>query len=90
MNYVILREYILFGTFIWVQVYKPVMKIEGDQGIIADFIYGLGERTKGQYLSRLAVFFDFLEIPSEKVGGRGRAAYRLEMQAAAIPKAVQE
>jgi integrase len=61
------------------------MTIEGDQGqgIIADFIYGLGDRTKGQYLRRLVVFFDFLEIkPSEK----GTAADRLEMQAAQFLK----
>ena len=46
-------------------------------GIIEDFIYGLGDRTKGQYLSRLVVFFDFLEIKP----GRGTAVDRLEMQA---------
>jgi integrase len=74
MNYVIPREYILFGTFIWVQAYKSAMK---RGGIIEDFIYGLGDRTKGQYLSRLVVFFDFLEIKP----GRGTAVDRLEMQA---------
>jgi integrase len=81
MDYVILREYILFGTFIWVQAYESAMKNEG--GIIEDFIYGLGDRTKGQYLSRLVLFFDFLEIKP----GRGTAAVdRLEIQAAQFLK----
>lgn len=64
------------------------MKIEEGghgQGIIADFIYGLGDRTKGQYLSRLVVFFDFLEIkPSRK--GTPATADKLEMQAAQFLK----
>lgn len=83
MDYVILREYILFGTFIWVQVYKSAMKNEG--GIIEDFIYGLGDRTKGQYLSRLVVFFDFLEIKVKPSKGSA-AADRLGMQAAQFLK----
>jgi integrase len=83
MDYVILRAYILFGTFIWVQVYKSAMKNEG--GIIEDFIYGLGDRTKGQYLSRLVVFFDFLEIKVKPSKGSA-AADRLGMQAAQFLK----
>jgi len=56
----------------------------GGQGIITDFIYGLSDRTKGQYLSRLVVFFNFLEI---KPSGEGTtAADRLEMQAALFLK----
>ncbi len=51
-------------------------------GIVEDFIYGLGDRTKGQYISRLAVFFDFLEIKTSK----GTAAEGLEMQAAQFLK----
>ncbi|MGA9150146.1 MAG: hypothetical protein WBZ36_06190, partial [Candidatus Nitrosopolaris sp.] len=76
------------------QAYKAVMEGGGQgQDIITDFIYGLGDRTKGQYLSRLVVFFNFLEleVPSEKVrgrtGGRGTTtADKLEMQAALFLK----
>jgi integrase len=68
-------------------VYKSAVKIQEDdnQGkdIITDFIYGLADRTRGQYVSRLAVFFDFLEIkPSYEV----TKADRLGMQAALFLK----
>jgi len=56
----------------------------GGQGIIRDFIYGLSDRTKGQYLSRLVVFFNFLEIKPSVEGTT--AADRLEMQAALFLK----
>ena len=48
--------------------------VDGDgdiqgEGLITDFVYGLGDRTKVQYIRNLAIFFDFIHItrgPIEK------------------------
>jgi integrase len=57
----------------------------GQNEVITDFIYGLADRTRGQYLSRLVVFFDFLEIKPTKPTTTV-VEDRLEMQAAQFLK----